>query len=62
MFLKLGGFDKTMTDELVLKMAVIAGASNALKLKEKNPSWNDDKIFQKINDQILEILSKLDRE
>ncbi len=51
-----------MTDELVLKMAVIAGASNALKLKEKNPSWNDDKIFQKINDQILEILSKLDRE
>lgn len=51
-----------MTNELILKMAVIAGASNALKLKSQNPKWADEKIFQKINREIKEIISKLDKE
>lgn len=51
-----------MTDEFLIKMAVIAGASKALKLKEENPRWSDEKVLQKINISTKEIVGKLDRE
>jgi hypothetical protein len=51
-----------MTDKFNIKMAVISGASNALKIKAQNPKWTDDKILQKINREIKEIINKLDEE
>lgn len=51
-----------MSDEFLLKMAVIAGASKALKLKEENPRWTDEKVIQKINSETKSIVNKLDRE
>lgn len=52
---------KTMTENFILKMAVIAGASNALKLKAQNPKWTDEKILQDINREVKEIVNKLER-
>ena len=49
-----------MADEFLLKMAVIAGASTALKLKAENPKWTDEKVLQKINSETKSITSKLD--
>jgi len=45
-----------------LKMAVISGASKALKLKAENPKSTDEKIMQKITDQIKQILAEIDEE
>jgi len=45
-----------------LKMAVIAGASKALKLKAENPKTTDEEIMQKITDQTKQILNEIDEE
>ncbi len=51
-----------MVDDFLLKMAVIAGASKALKFKAENVRWTDEKVLQKINKEIKEIIDKLDEE
>ena len=51
-----------MKDDFQLKMAVIAGASRALKLKAENVRWTDEKVLQKVNKEIRDIINKLDEE
>ena len=53
-------FIKKMVEDFKLKMAVISGASNALKIREQNPKWSDEKILQKINKDVKDILSNLE--
>lgn len=43
-----------------IKMAVIAGASNALKLKTKNPRLDDEKIIEMVSKNTREIIAKID--
>ena len=43
-----------------IKRAVIAGASEALKLKGKDWKKTDDEIIQHITDNIEDILGKID--
>ena len=49
-----------MTKDFQLKMAVISGASRALKLKSENIRWTDEKVLQKINKEIEVIIDKLE--
>jgi hypothetical protein len=51
-----------MGNSVTLKMAVIAGASKALKLKAENVRWTDEKVLQKINQEVREIIGKLNKE
>jgi hypothetical protein len=53
-------FVEKMVDDFKLKMAVISGASNALKIREQNPRWTDEKILQKINKDVKDIISNLE--
>jgi len=43
-----------------LKMAIISGASHALKYKEKNPRASEQEILQYLTDESDEILEKID--
>ncbi len=43
-----------------LKMAVIAGASQAIRYKEKNKYATESEIIQHISDNVKEILEKID--
>lgn len=45
-----------------LKMAIISGASHALKFKQKNPNANDEEIIQKVSRESNDILDKIDAE
>jgi hypothetical protein len=50
-----------MEDEKrVLKMAVIAGASHALKYKEKHWKAESSEVLQHINENMSEIIDKID--
>ncbi len=44
-----------------LKMAVISGAANALKYKEKNPRLSDEEILKQITLESEQIISKIDK-
>ena len=43
-----------------LKMAVIAGASHALKFKEKNWKASEDEVIRHVSERVEEILEKID--
>ena len=45
-----------MAGEYELKMAVIAGASHALKFKEQNPRASDNEIMQHVADKVEKIV------
>jgi len=45
-----------------LKMAIIAGASRAVKYKEKKPRANEQEIIQHITSSVEEILKEIDEE
>jgi hypothetical protein len=49
-----------MADSYKLKMAVISGASNALKFKDKNPNATEQEILQHITDNASEIIAKIE--
>jgi hypothetical protein len=51
-----------MVEDFLLKMAVIAGASKALKIKVQNPRWSDEKVIQKINRETKSIIESIDGE
>ena len=51
-----------MDEEKRLKMAIIAGASNAIKFKEMNPRANESEILTHVSKEIDKILSKVDEE
>ena len=45
-----------------LKMAVISGASHALKFKDENPKATTQKIMQDVTDNAEEIIKKIDED
>lgn len=45
-----------------LKMAIIAGASHAIKHKEENPTATRDEIIRHISKNASEILENIDEE
>lgn len=49
-----------MVKEKKMEMAVIAGASRALKLKAMNPREDDDKILKRVSSQAAEIAENID--
>ncbi len=51
-----------MDDEKRIKMAVVAGASHALKEKERNPRATDSEIIQSVITEVNSILDKIDEE
>ena len=50
-----------MTNKNQMKMAVISGASLALKIKNEKSSASDSDILQEISYQMDEILEKIDK-
>lgn len=51
-----------MEDQDTLKMAILSGASHALKYKSKNFRKSDEEVIQYISDILPEIIDKLDKE
>lgn len=51
-----------MNENYKLKVAVLSGASKALKHKSENPKSTDEEIIQKITDQTKQILAEIDDE
>ena len=51
-----------MEEKKRMKMAIIAGASHAIKFKEKNPEANEETILQHITKEAGKILSNIDEE
>lgn len=49
-----------MDKENELKMAIIAGASYAIRYKEKHPRATEDEVIQHIAGKVKEILQKID--
>jgi hypothetical protein len=49
-----------MADQYKMKMAMIAAASKALELKEKNPKASDQNIIQEISDNSSDMILKID--
>ncbi len=47
-------------EEKRIRMAVIAGAAQAVHFKEKNPRATEQKIIQHISDNIEDIINKID--
>lgn len=45
-----------------MKMAIIAGASHAVRFKEKNPGASEEQVIQHITKEAENILSKIDEE
>ena len=49
-------------EEYKIKMAVIAGASRALKFARKNPRANEDEVLQHVTEHLEDIVLKIDSE
>jgi hypothetical protein len=49
-------------EDLKLKMAVISGASKALKYQEMNPRASPAEVIKHVSDNMDEILEKIDVE
>ncbi|MEI6731879.1 MAG: hypothetical protein WCK90_04320 [archaeon] len=49
-----------MAESKRLKMAVISGASHAIKYKEQNPHATADEILRHVTREIQSILDKID--
>ena len=47
-------------EEKRLRMAIIAGASHALKFKEKNWRATEDEVVRHVSENVKEILGKID--
>ena len=47
-------------EEKRLRMAIIAGAAEAARFKEKNPRAPEEQIIQHVTDKAEEILNKID--
>lgn len=47
---------------LKLKMIAIAGAAEALRIKEKNPRASESEIVQQISDKAEKIIERIDAE
>lgn len=45
-----------------LKMAVISGASHAIRFKEKNPKALEPEVIQHVTDNVEKILEKIDEQ
>ena len=45
-----------------IKMAVISGASNAIRYKEKNPGATEEEVIKHVTKKVDEILKKIDDE
>lgn len=45
-----------------VKMAIFAGASKALKIKEQNPRISDTEILKQVGREVPEIMDKLDQD
>ena len=50
-----------MATENKVKMAIISGASLALRLKQQNPKSTDSEIMQEISYEMKNILKKIDK-
>jgi len=48
-----------MQDENLVKMAVISGASHALRYKQKSPRITDEEILRRVTQEVDEIISKI---
>ncbi len=51
-----------MAENKRLKMAIISGASHALKYKRENPNATEEEALQHVNREMGEILNKIDKE
>ena len=49
-------------EERRIKMAVIAGASHAIRYKEKNPRANEAGVIGAVTKEVDEILKRIDKE
>jgi len=49
-------------EEKRLKMAIIAGASKAIRYKEENPRANEQDVIQFVTAEVRDILEKIDEE
>ena len=47
-------------EEKRLRMAIIAGASHAVRFKEKNWRASEQEVIQHVTDNVKEILEKID--
>lgn len=45
-----------------LKMAVISGASRAVRFKEENPRASEGEVIQHVTDNVKKILEKIDED
>ncbi len=51
-----------MMGDYRLKIAVVAGASHAMKYKEKNPRAQTQEVIKHVTESVEEILSKMESE
>ena len=51
-----------MADKKMMKIAIIAGASHALKYKSQNLSASDEEILQNISKEAGKILENIDED
>lgn len=56
---KLQSDNSEMSEEYKIKMAVIAGASHALKFKEKNIRATDSEVIQHVSASVDQIIRKI---
>jgi len=49
-----------MEDKKMMKMAIIAGASHALKFRQENPDARDEQILQQVTKEAGKILENID--
>ena len=49
-----------MAKQKELKMAIIAGASHAMRYKEEHPNASESEVIQAVNREMHEILRKID--
>ncbi|HRZ85569.1 MAG TPA: hypothetical protein P5277_02200 [Candidatus Paceibacterota bacterium] len=47
-------------DDSKLKMAIIVGAAEALKIKSQNPNHNDSEVIHQVNKRVDEIIANID--
>ncbi len=51
-----------MDEKKMMKMAIIAGASEAMNYKNKNPSASTEEVIRHVSAQSSEIVSKINTE
>ena len=49
-----------MAEKKRIELAVIAGASQALKYKERNPRATDQEILQHVTKEVKNVINKID--